>query len=460
MVVGKHAKVDKTAQTNHSKYEFSVEWLPSHTGGLQQLLDLFGIDTTSEATYAGYVQPHLLSGLTRQASLCRKHRGGFEQATGTSAPLPCGFMNVCPEFFHTTLLLVNPPADMSLPEAKACIKKDMSADLRQVADAEPPVITFHGTVQEGKARGARKVFRVDSSESAGLRERQTIEQTREKLWGIFEKHGFRARIPREDPDRIHMTIRDERFETTKVYPRGDRPKVPSLHLPFTVMFDKLAVTPAGEEAARHSFRTPCGATLRLNIFSEARRLFAPKCFVQGTHFRCPNGSLISVDEIQPHEILQARDGSNVEVVEVHHHEAEQRELVWMEAGDVGLIVTSDHRISVRRGCHTEPFPANKMRVGMHVLTSQGEQELSSVETFQHMAKRFELKFLPDQDMETFYDGAVATRGARGIESRRTRAKAKAEAKAAQKHRAGSSVPDTYVAMEEGPRPFLRLVDLV
>lgn len=431
--VGKQCAQKKTC---NQKVELAVEWLPCHARGLQVLVHNYGVDTASEITRGSYMQPHLLPG---------------QLAQGAASSLPRGFVNVCHQYVHATLGYVNPPSDMDLPEAEAYIQNHILADLKGVADTSQPEIIFDCGVRSGKAGGGREVFRIASSDH--LKQRQTIMAARENLLRIFNKHGFRARIPSDASDQIHITIRDERYETLAAT-SADRPKIPSKQGTLAIVFDKLAVTPAAECSARHCFRRQsCGATLCLSIFCGASHASVPKCFVQGTYFQCVNGKLVSLEDIQEEEVLQGYDGGRVVVVEVQRHEVEWRKLVWLEADGVGLMVTSDHRVVVRRRGELQTIPANHLCKGSLVATAEGEKELSSVKEHDCKAEVVELKFFPDIGIETFFaNGAFLTQGSKFYLSRR--------AKAAQpKGKSGSSIPDTS-SMVLFPSRTLRLANYV
>merc|ERR1719499_1850670 len=126
----------------------------------------------------------------------------------------------------------------------------MSEELFRVANMEQPEITFSLSVKKGMGKGSRAMFRVSSSETGSLSEKRLVETIRGEVWNIFEKHGFKTRLPQGDRDELHMTIRDERFETKTTH---NRPKIPSCRGNVMVVFDKLAITPAAECHARHSF---------------------------------------------------------------------------------------------------------------------------------------------------------------------------------------------------------------
>jgi len=313
------------------------------------------------------------------------------------------------------------------------IRQEMSEELFRVANMEQPEITFSLSVKKGMGKGSRAMFRVSSCETRSLSEKRLVETIRGEVWNIFEKHGFCVRLPQEDGDELHMTIRDERFET-KISPhqRFNRPKIPSCRGNVMVVFDKLAITPAAECHARHSFSWAfSGATLCVNVFSEASYVSAPgeRCFVEGTYFPSPDGSLVLVDSLAPQQIVHDCDGNNVEVLSVHNHRPEPRDLMWFEAGGTQLLVTADHRMVVRRCQRKSTLMAKDLREWQHIMSAQGEERISSACLFQTEASVYEVSFKHDPAMETFFcDGALLTKRCERPQSKRPPRRKEGQAK--------------------------------
>jgi len=94
-----------------------------------------------------------------------------------------------------------------------------------------------------------------TSEPSGISQKRCIVQLRERVKTLFEDNEWRVRFPKEPTDRVHMTIRDERYETRQA-PGSVRitPQLPSSSGTMRLVFDKLAVTSAAEHIARHRFK--------------------------------------------------------------------------------------------------------------------------------------------------------------------------------------------------------------
>ena len=119
-------------------------------------------------------------------------------------------------------------------------------------------------------------------------------------------------------------------------------------------------------------------------------------------------------------MLLGHGGNRVEVVDVTCHPPEIRKLTWLRTEDSStLVVTSDHRILVRRGHEQQTIPAGNLCVGEVVLCAGGERRLFCVEHKEDLeVEVYQISFKPDVPMETFFDpGPILTQGfKRGIKN--------------------------------------------
>ena len=140
-----------------------------------------------------------------------------------------------------------------------------------------------------------------------------------------------------------------------------------------------------------------------------------KCYIEGTSFRCPDGTFKRVEHIRQHEALVGQGGIIVEVAKMIRHEPEDRMLLGLLADDTTLIVTDDHRIVVPRGEQQQTIPAGHLRAGDVVLGADGGQKkLLDVSREMFHIEVYQLAFKPDVAMETFFtmDPAILTMGSK------------------------------------------------
>jgi hypothetical protein len=171
-----------------------------------------------------------------------------------------GWTDVWPEFVHGSLAFVNPPDGLSSDGASALIKKQIEPLLARITVRHFPRIEFDGQLH-AVGLGTKPIYFIKSMASAVIRE------LRKELRKIFEKHGFRFRLPKEAEDCVHITIRGRSSNI-------GTPTKPSDHSPLFVTFESLGVTPAAENVPVQGRRQHCGIT------SKCR--FGPLCQVGGS----------------------------------------------------------------------------------------------------------------------------------------------------------------------------------
>jgi hypothetical protein len=402
--------------------EFAVELLPAYKDGVARLVDHYGIDTFSERTVNNYCQPYLYSQSTSPKMHIPRKVQKVPQESSEKL-LQDGFINVAPHFLHSTLMYVNPPCSMDdYDTASKYIVQEMSSFLENVADTNAPELTFTATTNEGEAAGRRKVYFI-KSDTGGLPQQSFIEQLRGVVSKMFLDHGFKVRFPAEHRHEVHMTIRDERYETHNKKLKGQATRRrPTQKGSLRLVFDKLAVTPAAEVDARHDFkRQYCGATLCLNIFKMFANCISgaqsgPKCFLHGTHFLNLKNELIAVEDLQCGELLlQVKaDEEYVEVHDVRIHEPEKRDIAEICTARGSLLITADHRIVILRGVRHQTIPAGHLRQGDAILCDDSDLEaITSICMYAEEVRVFQVTFKPDVAMKTFYmDGSILTKGSK------------------------------------------------
>jgi len=236
--------------------EYAIELIPCYKDGLWHLVKRFGVDRMP-GTREAYCEAYLNAGVSKTVACPRKRDGLpdesyarlLEEDANDEGP---AFINVWPRFVHCSLMFVNPPSTMDDAAATQCIRK--SIHLEKLVNVEHPRLTFSGKVRTGNSQG-RKVWQIDSNPSDWVR------NFRMKLQEVFARLGFCCRFPHEAVDRVHCTIRDSRYAEYSLI------KVPSDQGTLEAVFDKLAVTPAAENDARHECKRQfCGKTHCLNFF--------------------------------------------------------------------------------------------------------------------------------------------------------------------------------------------------
>eukprot|EP00928_Gymnodinium_smaydae_P062547 TRINITY_DN46388_c0_g1_i1.p1 TRINITY_DN46388_c0_g1~~TRINITY_DN46388_c0_g1_i1.p1 ORF type:complete len:507 (+),score=38.94 TRINITY_DN46388_c0_g1_i1:133-1521(+) len=220
----------------------------------------YGVDHETKCDiYANYVQPHVLRGddMAQKQRVHRKEVSGDVADESAQNSTKRGFVNICVEFLHSSLAFINPPVGWTHDETTAFIREKLDVRLRHLAQRGPLSIRFDAHVKQGRAVGGRNIWFIGSD--ATLRQQSEIAYLREQMQSIFSENGFCVRWPREQGGnrQIHMTIRDGRYESCG----SSTPSIPKKTGFFDLLFDRLVVTPAGENDPRHSFRRQyCGAT--------------------------------------------------------------------------------------------------------------------------------------------------------------------------------------------------------
>mmetsp|Transcript_47839 Transcript_47839/g.95120 ORF Transcript_47839/g.95120 Transcript_47839/m.95120 type:complete len:533 (-) Transcript_47839:292-1890(-) len=239
--------------------EYAVELIPCYKDGLWHLVKRFGVDRTRE-TQEAYCEAYLNAGLYNTAACPRKRDAVPDESyVNLRAQVAIdegpAFINVWSKFVHCSLMFINPPSTMDDAEATQYIKKFIH--LEELVNVEHPRLTFIGKVQ-GRTAGTnlgRTVWQIDSKPSEWVR------KFRMQLQEVFTRHGFSCRFPSEKADQVHCTIRDSR------YGGQSNMKVPFDQGTLDVVFDKLGVTPAAENDARHDCKRKfCGKTHCLDFF--------------------------------------------------------------------------------------------------------------------------------------------------------------------------------------------------
>lgn len=255
----------------YSDVEYAIELLPSYSQGIQILLANFGYDALSKCDLGeNFFEAHLLVPIWRQQpNVCRKLTEPLPQARKPGVQL-AGFINVCRQFLHCSLIFVNPPHGWVSTRTQSFINDVLSKLLEGIANQDLIEIRFKAAVQEGEAHGGRKIFFI-CSKDGGLRQGQLIQKLREDLRKIFQENGFRVRQPAGAVDELHMTIRDERYETKTAL--ESKPRVPSKPGVLRLTFDTIAMTPAAMHDPRHSFKRQfCGVAFACPIYPRAEPL--------------------------------------------------------------------------------------------------------------------------------------------------------------------------------------------
>ena len=147
-------------------------------------------------------------------------------------------------------------------------------------------------------------------------------------------------------------------------------------------------------------------------------------FCAGTLFRCPNGDLTRVEEIQTHETLMGHNGVFVDVSEyIPYAACEEQDLVSLHTNQGSVVVTAEHRVVVMRGVQRQTIPAGHLYIGMTVCCTDGEETLIDIRRWRDTIPLFKITFSPDVAIETFNEpreNAILTKGCKlAIRTRRS-----------------------------------------
>ena len=120
-----------------------------------------------------------------------------------------------------------------------------------------------------------------------------------------------------------------------------------------------------------------------------------KCYLLGSTLKVPGGALICVEDLLTDSIVCSPAGTLLNVTHLTIHPEEPCELVDLNTANASLVVTTSHRVMVRKGKQSQTMTAGSLRVGDHVLLAGNEtEELVQVEKFTRVSSVVEVTFLP------------------------------------------------------------------
>jgi len=113
-------------------------------------------------------------------------------------------------------------------------------------------------------------------------------------------------------------------------------------------------------------------------------------------------SLICVEMLELGSVVSSADGRDLHVVQLKSWRGKEQELVELKTQHVSLVVTSSHRIMVRKGHRPQPMTARSLHEGDHVLVGGNDVEVPvSVKIFSCVVDTLAITLEPDDPIELF-----------------------------------------------------------
>jgi len=136
------------------------------------------------------------------------------------------------------------------------------------------------------------------------------------------------------------------------------------------------------------------------------------CFLkQRTVFLSAAGEWKNVAALQVGDMIRGSADRAVEVMFKKEYPKRRCKLVTLRTSTAELTVTSDHRVAMQGGTRSEKF-AGEVEPGDHVWCGSKPQRVDKVLKFMQRAELVELRFSPDEAVETFLmpHSGISTKG--------------------------------------------------
>jgi len=138
------------------------------------------------------------------------------------------------------------------------------------------------------------------------------------------------------------------------------------------------------------------------IVLQTSESLVPDCYTKDTLFQTSLDCYTTAAKLKEYDTVLGASGNRLTVVSKQVHERMKRKLVTLRTTQSELTVTADHRVVIRGvdGVLSENVAGN-LKKGDLVLCGALEQKLTKVMSFVANVEVVELRFDPDDPVETF-----------------------------------------------------------